>query len=178
MWEKKLHKQWYALQVQTGQEEKVKALLNKRQPEQLSCVVPRRCLKERKQGIWKEVKRILFPGYVLIKCIMSEQLYYDLRNTEGLLRLLRDDEEPIDIPEEELIFLKEILANGKEELGFSNLYKEDDQIIVTDGPLKGMEGSIKKINKRKGRAQVEMTFMGQSRTIELGIHVITRDTMN
>lgn len=168
-------KQWYALFVQSGQEERVKNILSHKLAGDLCYSVPKRCLRERRLGKWREVKRTLFPGYVLIHCEMTEELYYQMKGTEGLVKLLRDEEAPISIPDEELSFLSDLLDDGVDEIGFSTLYREGDQVVVTEGPLKGMEGHIKKINKRKGRAQVQMTFMGEPRIIELGVEIMSKD---
>ena len=90
-----LHEQecWYVLFVNTNQEEKVKRILEKEVGNQYQFIVPTRELRERKDGKWHNVKRRLFPGYVLVKGIMSIETYYKFKRISAIIKLLSGEEE-------------------------------------------------------------------------------------
>lgn len=165
---------WHAIYVLTGQEEKVKNALDKHFAEQLKSIIPKRELRERKGGKWHQVQRKLFPGYVLVKGTITSELYYQIKNLPMLTNLLKSEEGPLSIEEHELEVLNILFSDEEGTIGFSTAYKEHDQVQVLSGPLVGLEGYIQSVDKRKGRARVKIEFLGQVRTVELGIHVLDK----
>ncbi len=165
---------WHAIYVLTGQEEKVKNALDKHFGELLKIIIPKRELRERKGGKWHQVQRKLFPGYVLVKGLIDSELYYQIKRLPMLTNLLKSEEGPLTIEEHELEVLKILFSDQEGTIGFSTVYKEHDQVQVLSGPLVGLEGCIQSVDKRKGRARVKIDFLGQARTVELGINVIDK----
>lgn len=162
---------WFVLFVNTNQEEKVKKILKKEIGDEYKFIVPTRELRERKNGKWYNVKRKLFPGYVLAKGIMNIKVYHKLREVSGIMKLLRNEEEILTIDEKEL---KILIDNHDNNIGISTLYKENDSIIILAGPLIGLEGQIIKVDSRKGRAKVSLSFINQERIVELGIELVDK----
>ncbi|WP_297420779.1 antiterminator LoaP [Clostridium sp.] len=165
---------WYALFVNTNQEEKIKEILEKKMGDGHRFIVPTRELKERKSGEWRVMRRKLFPGYILMKASMNIEVYYKLKKIPGIIKLLRDDNEVLAVDEKELITLKKLLGNEESNIGISKLYKENDEIRIVAGPLSGMEGQIRKLDFRKGRAKVNLSFMNEERIVELGIELVDK----
>jgi transcriptional antiterminator NusG len=165
---------WYALRVTTGQEEKTKKIIESTLDTPITCLIPRRQLKERKNGQWQQVHRILFPGYLIFKSHMTPQLYYQLQQVPLMAMLLKDDDGPLPIHEAELTALNQLMDPATGLITISKAIREDDRIHITQGPLAGMEGRIKTIDHRKGRATVILPFLGEERTIQLGIHIIDK----
>lgn len=163
---------WYVLFVSTSQEEKVKSIIEKQIGDRCKVIVPTRELRERKNGKWYNIKRKLFPGYVFIKTIMDTEFYYELKTVEGIIKLLRDDEEILTVDEKELRILKILIDNNDSNIGISKLYKENDNVKILAGPLFGLEGKIIKIDYRKGRAKVNLSFMKEERVVELGVELV------
>ncbi|WP_138205987.1 antiterminator LoaP [Haloimpatiens lingqiaonensis] len=169
------HKEcWYVLFVNTNQEEKVKEILQRTMGEEYKFIVPTRELRERKDGQWRNVKRRLFPGYVLIKGIMNVDVYYKLKKTPGIIKLLRSEDEVLTVDERELRVLKILIDNEDNNIGISKLYKQNDNIRITAGPLVGLEGQILKVDSRKGRAKVNLSFMNEERVVELGVELVDK----
>jgi transcriptional antiterminator NusG len=164
---------WYVLFVNTNQEEKVKTILEKEVGDDYKFIVPTRELRERKNGKWHSVKRKLFPGYVLIKGIMNIDVYYKLKRVPGIIKLLSSENEILTVDESELRVLK-ILIGNDDNIGISRLYNENDIIKIIAGPLVGLEGQIIKVDSRKGRAKVSLSFMNEVRIVELGIEVVDK----
>ena len=163
---------WYALFVLTGQEEKVKERLQYRfGNSEIRFIVPKRKLMERKAGQWKEKVRTIFPGYILVNGIIGEKEYYLFARVPGLLRVLKDNDEPFEIPEEDIAVIKKLICNG-EIIEQSSIFEKSGKVVIVDGPLLGLEGLIYSIDKRKGRAKIRINFAGESRLIDLSICVI------
>ena len=168
------HDAWYALFVNNNQEEKVKAILEKKMGEGYLFIVPTRELRERKSGKWQVIRRKLCPGYILMKANMNIDVYYKLKKIPGIIKLLRDDNEILAVDEREIRTLNMLLGNEGNNIGISKLYKENDEIRIIAGPLSGMEGQIRKIDFRKGRAKLNLSFMNEERIVELGFELVEK----
>ena len=162
---------WFAVFVITGKEDKVKQALELRFDNNLRFLVPKRRLRERKCGVWTETIKVLFPGYVLINGVVTAETYYDLKQVPSLIKLLRSGNDILDVDLYEMEILSRLICNG-EIIGYSEILYEDDKVKVLDGPLASLEGCIISINKRKGRAKIQISFMGELRTMDLGISVL------
>lgn len=165
---------WYVLFVKANQEGKVKKVLEKEVGDGYEFIVPTRELRERKNGKWHIVKRKLFPGYVLIKGIMNIEIYHKLKKIPAIIKLLSNEDEALTIDEKELKVLKILIDNQDNNIGISTLYKENDSIKIIAGPLLGLQGQIIKVDSRKGRAKVSLSFMNEERIVELGINLVDK----
>lgn len=173
MWNIDKKESWHALFVTTGHEDKVKKAIEATFKDEIKSIVPKRELRERKSGKWHIVKRTLFPGYVLIKGKITIETYYRIKEIPMLANLLKDESGPLKIEEKELEVLN-ILLNGEENIGISTAYKEGQKIRIIDGPLVGLEGHIQSVDTRKGRAKVSIDFLGDTRTVQLGIDFVDK----
>lgn len=162
---------WYVLFVKTGQEDKVKERLEYKFKEEFKVLVPKRKLKERRAGKWYFVTRTLFPGYVLLHGNIDSSVVQRLVGVPGMFMLLKSETVPLKIEWYEMEILSRLICNG-EIIGFSEVLVENKKVIVVDGPLVGLEGCILEIDKRKGRARIQLTFLGEPRTVEVGVSII------
>ena len=174
MWNMDNTESWHALFVTTGHEEKVKKALEAIFQDEIKSIVPKRELRERKAGKWHKVKRTLFPGYVLIKGRITIETYYRIKKIPMLAKLLKDESGPLKIEEKELEVLNILLKDDDENIGFSTAYKEGQKVKIIDGPLVGLEGHIQSVDTRKGRAKVNIDFLGSPRTVQLGINFVDK----
>ncbi len=165
---------WYALFVKTNCEEKVKRILEREIGDDYSFIIPKRKLRERKDGKWYFVKRKLFPGYVLVRGNLSLEDYYHLKTVPGILKLLKSEDKVLTIDEKELEVLRILIDEKENVIGISTLYKENDAIKISDGPLTGFEGQIVSVNGRKGRAKVRLSFLNEERIVELGVQLVKK----
>jgi transcriptional antiterminator NusG len=162
---------WHALFCKTGQEDKVKKRLEYRLKDKFDIIVPKRRLRERRGGEWRFVTKVLFPGYVLVHGNIDDWEYYSFKGVPGLLRMLRTGMDIASIEPYEMQVLGNLICNN-EIIGFSRVMVEGKKVSVIDGPLLSMEGYIESINHRKGRAKVRLNFLGEPRTVELGVEVL------
>ncbi len=168
--------QWYVLFVIGGREETIYERLRQRNDTNLTFYLPKRKIRERRGGTWRDVNRILFPGYILMEGTLTVETYYTLKHEEGIIRLLGDDEGPTSVPSDELALLHRLGAIDKgtqDSIGYSQVIRNGDHVTVISGPLEGLQGYIKKIDWRKGRAKVVIPFMQEQRQFDLGIEIIT-----
>ena len=157
---------WYVAQVLTGKETNIRDEMQKH----CKSVVPQELMRERKNGVWKTVTKVLFPGYVFI-CLNStldSEMYYKLKPIPGVIKFLGDPSPLLDV--EANLILRQVLDDDP--LGISKVLKEGNKITVIEGPLKGLEGQIIKIDGRRYRAKVNISLMGEPRIVEMAVDVI------
>lgn len=159
---------WYVLHVLTGCELNVKKQLARRAPH-IHTLVPRRKLKERQQGITKEVTHLLFPGYVFVKTELDHKSYYKIIAPDGVLEILGRPK-PVPVPEKEMAHVLR-WCEENELIGLSRV-QNGKKVTVIDGPLKSMEGYIVRLDRRKGRARVRMTLFNEPKEIDFGIEML------
>lgn len=165
---------WYSLFVITGKEEYVEDWLRihfKDSLPSMISLIPKRRLTERKAGKVNYVVKKMFPGYILINAEMTVDTYYILKKIPNLVRILNSGEYYTKIPQEEIMCLQRLLGKG-DVIDFSKVYLENSRVVVKSGPLQGMEGIIKTVNKRKNRAKILVPFMGLVKEIDVGIEVL------
>lgn len=172
---------WYVLFVESGQEEVVQKFLNLYFDETLlHSVVPKRRVPEKKAGSIKHVLRKMFPGYVLIKTRMTDEVFHTLKKVPRCYKLLSQGkiyskEEGTyysKIDESEMTLILKLIGDG-EIVDYSGIYIENSRVFVTSGPLQGMEGIITKIDRHKKRAKIHLNFMGAEKVFDLGVEILS-----
>lgn len=161
---------WYVIHCHTGKEEAVRSRV--KGADIARVMVPRRIMKERKQGKWCLKERVVFPGYVFVQANMTALAYYDIRCTPWVIRILGTSW-PQPLEENEALLIVR-LANDCEPLGPSSVIVVGDKINVIDGPLRGFEGYIVKLDARRCRAKVNINILGEPKIIELAADVIKK----
>ena len=165
---------WYAIFVETGKEEYFQKWLRFYFPEStLHSIVPKRILRERKQGKSYQIVRTFFPGYVLVQTDMDISIYLKVKSIPKFIRILGDGIYYSKIKENEMLPILKLLGNN-DVLDFSTIYMENSQVIVKSGPLQGMEGIICKVDKRKSRAKILLNFLNSEKIIDVAIEVLEK----
>lgn len=170
---------WYVLFVRTGREQKVEKLLKKRLGTDV--FVPFVPLYERLFKISETVKKELkplFPSYVFIESEVSDQEFLKIRSTliyisSDILRILRYGNTEIAMRESEKRMLLS-LCNDDHCIESSSGIIVGDRIHVTDGPLKGWESMVRKVNRHKRQAWIEIEFMGDIRLVSIALEIVEK----
>lgn len=163
---------WYVIWTSTGSEEKtVEAVKSLRVSNR--CFVPRRVVPIKRGGKWITMQKPLFPGYIFTDAEDPEELAIEVRKIEGFHQVLNVEKEfyPLSGKEEELVenmYLKEGLFDMSEGL------IEGDKIIVTSGPLVGLEGNIKKLARHKRLAYLEFDMFDQIVKATVGLEIVEK----
>lgn len=166
---------WYVLQVRTGTEESIRLQCRSNIPKAVleRCFIPYYEEKKRIRGEWTIQKKVLFPGYVFVVTEDLNHLYDSLKTVIGLTKLIGTGKEIVPLTEEEKDFL---LGFGGEEqvVKMSEGIIEGTKIIVTRGPLMGKEGYIKKVDRHKRKARLEMEMFGRMQEIVVGLEIVEK----
>ncbi|MCC2255204.1 antiterminator LoaP [Ruminococcus sp. CLA-AA-H200] len=166
---------WYVMQVRTGTEESIRLQCRSNISEAVleHCFIPYYEEKKRIRGEWTIQKKVLFPGYVFVVTEKMEQLYESLKTVIGLTKLIGTGREIVPLTEEEQQFL---LGFGGEDqvVEMSEGIIEGEKILVTKGPLVGKEGYIRKIDRHKRKAWLEMEMFGRVQEIEAGLEIVRK----
>ena len=103
----------------------------------------------------------VFPGYVLVKMIVTEESWYIVRNTRGVTGFVGSGTDPIPLTDEE------IRSMGFETPEVNVDYNINDSVKVMDGPLKDFIGTVQEINKEKHKVKVLVSMFGRETPVEL-----------
>ena len=158
---------WYVVHTYSGYENKVKTDLEKtvknRELEEyfFDIVVPMEEQIEIKDGQRKANLKKVFPGYVLIKMIVTEETWYIVRNTRGVTGFVGSGTNPIPLTDEE------IRAMGFEEVSISIDYDINDSVQILNGAFKDSIGTVQEINKEKHKVKVLISMFGRETPVEL-----------
>lgn len=168
---------YFALQVKTSSEDIfIKRVLQALGPvpeDTIRLIFPKRKMHVRKAGISKNQIEPVFPGYIFLETEkLDRPLYWTIRTTPGFFRFLPDNQEPKPLDGRDLSTLKHFTSFGEVADKSKVLFDADDRIQVVEGPLKGLEGRIVKVDKRKGRAKVKLDMYDESFLIDLSFEVI------
>ncbi len=169
---------WYAIFVETGFEEEVCLNIDKLKvlgigEIQYNLLVPKRKIYERKRGIRRTVVKNMFPGYVLLETNKINEFYIHVRSIPHIIKFLKSSYYFLEVSINEITQI----ISMTDKKGFINISQAlviNDKIHITEGPLLGREGIIKKIDKRKGRAKVEFIISNNALLIDLGIDIIQK----
>jgi transcription termination/antitermination protein NusG len=158
---------WYVAHTYSGYENKVKANLEKivenrgMQDYILDIVVPMEEQIEIKDGKKKATLRKVFPGYVLVKMIMSDESWYVVRNCRGVTGFVGPGSKPVPLTDDE------IKAMGVEEFAPTVDYEVGDNVRVISGPLENFIGIVEEINMEKKKVRVSVSMFGRETPVEL-----------
>ena len=166
---------WYVIQVRTGTEEVIrKQCENIIQKEILDrSFIPYCEQMKRYQGEWHKEKTILFPGYVFLVSGDEEKLYHRLKKVVGLTKLIGTGREIVPLNEAEVEFLLEF-GMEKQIVSMSEGIIENDKVVIITGPLKGNEGLIRKIDRHKRRAYLEIEMFGRKMETQVGLEIVAK----
>ena len=158
---------WYVIHTYSGYENKVKTDLEKtvknRELEDyfFEIVVPMEEQIEIKNGKRDTKLKKVFPGYVLIKMIVTDETWYIVRNTRGVTGFVGSGTNPIPLTDDE------IRAMGFEEVPVNVDYSIKDSVKIIGGALEGFVGTVEEINKEKGKVKVIVSMFGRETPVEL-----------
>ena len=166
-----MEKSWYVIHTYSGYENKVKANLEKRVESMnvgdkiFRILVPMEDEMEIKDGKRKITKRKVFPGYVLVEMIMTDDSWYVVRNTPGVTGFVGTGSKPIPLLEAEA---HQILKSmGIEETKTKVNFVLGEHIRVTSGPFQNFIGVVEEINPEKGKMKVLVAMFGRETPVEL-----------
>ncbi|MBQ4582611.1 MAG: transcription termination/antitermination factor NusG [Oscillospiraceae bacterium] len=159
---------WYVAHTYSGYENAVKTAIEKfvnnrnLQDMILRIEIPMEKVTEvTEAGVMKEVERKVFPGYVLIKMVMTDDTWHLIRNIRGVTGFVGSANKAIPLTEDE------VLALGMEKHEIVVLYHVGDTVRITDGPLATFNGVVESIEPEKNKVSVIVSMFGRETTVDL-----------
>ncbi len=174
-------KLWYVVNAYSGHEDKVKENLEMRTESMgmenniFRVIIPEQTEVEIKDGQKKEKVRKMFPGYVLIEMIMSDEAWYVVRNTPGVTGFIGSSgkgAKPIPLSPDEVAKVLQLDNGINKEIDTD--IEVGDSITITDGPFKGMYGKVETMDKENQKLTVLIDLFGQETPVEVEMLQISR----
>lgn len=169
-----MKKEWYVVNTISGHEYKVKEKLeNKINSMDLNqnifrVIVPEQKQVEYKDGVKKEKVKKMFPGYVLVEMIMSDEAWFIVRNTQGVTGFIGSSgkgAKPIPLLPQEVD--RVLGAMGMSRMDINKDLKEGNKVKINDGPFKDMIGTISSIDLKQQKLNVLIDLFGQETAVEV-----------
>jgi len=162
---------WYVLHTYSGYEDSVAWNLKQRiesmnmQDKIFDAIVPKEKKIKIKEGKRVTVEEKIFPGYVLVDMIVTDDSWYVVRNTPNVTGFVGSGTVPTPIAEEELKYLQKRM--GQEEPKFKVEFTPGDLVKIIDGPFKDYEGKVGELDEAHGKVKVMVTIFGRETPVEL-----------
>ena len=161
---------WYVIHTYSGYENAVKTSIEKfvtgrnMEDKILRIEIPLETVTEvTESGSSKEVERKVFPGYVLIKMVMTDDTWHLVRNVRGVTGFVGSANKPIPLTEEE------VNALGGEKREFEVNYAAGDTVRIVDGPLENFTGVVDELDLEKNKVRVTISMFGRETPVELDL---------
>ena len=169
-----MEKNWYVVHTYSGYENKVKTNLEKRvesmgmQDKIFRVVVPEEEETDFKNGKKKVVKRKVFPGYVLVELVMTDDSWYVVRNTPGVTGFVGSSgagSKPTPLLPEEINSILKHLGENEKPIDID--FEIGETVKVKEGPFADFSGAIEEIDQEKAKVKVLVNMFGRDTPVEL-----------
>ena len=176
-----MQKEWYVVNTYSGHEQKVKEKLEAKiesmgmQDHIYRIIIPETTEVEIKDGVKKEKTKKMFPGYILVEMVMSDEAWYIVRNTPGVTGFIGSSgkgAKPTPLPPQEID--KVLSTMGMSRLNIDSDMNVGDKVDVVDGPFKGMSGTIDSIDNENNRLNVLIDLFGQETPVEVELFQVSK----
>ena len=176
-----MEKEWYVVNTYSGHEQKVKEKLEQRtvsmgfQDNIFRVIIPETTEVEVKDGIKKEKTKKMFPGYVLVEMIMSDEAWYVVRNTPGVTGFIGSSghkAKPTPLMPQEI---DRILGTmGMSRVNIESEMQVGSKVTIVDGPFNGMTGTVDNIDIENNRLNVLIDLFGQETPVEVELFQVNK----
>jgi transcriptional antiterminator NusG len=162
---------WYVVHCYSGYENKVRHNLEQRiesmgmKDKIFDVVVPTEEEIEVKEGKRRTVERRVFPGYILVNMILSEESWYVVRNTPGVTSFVGQGNTPLPLrPEEVSQIVKRMEAEAPR---IKVTFRQGERVRIVDGPFNDFRGTVSEIDMERAKVRVMVNFFGRETPVEL-----------
>lgn len=164
-------KDWYVIHTYSGYEDQVSEALKQRidsldmKDKIFSVIVPKEKQIEIKNGRRRTVERKIFPGYIMVEMVVTEDSWFVVRNTPNVTGFVGTSTTPSPLSEDEVKSIQKRM--GIEEPKYLIDFKVGETVNITDGPFKGFDGAVNEIDEQKGKIKVLVSMFGRETPVEL-----------
>lgn len=166
-----LGRRWYVLHTYSGLEEAVEHNLKQRiesmdmEDKIFSVLIPKEKKIKIKNGKRKVVEDKIYPGYVLVEMVVTDESWYVVRNTPHVTGFVGSGTTPTPVSDDEIKSLQKRM--GVDEPEYQIDVAKNDPVKISDGPFKGMEGKVADIDETRGKVKVMISMFGRETPVEL-----------
>jgi len=167
-----VEKKWYIVNTPTGQEAKAKLALEERiktgKMESMfgEVLIPAENVVELVKGEKKTTSRKIFPGYMFVNMVLTEETWHVVKNTSKISGFV-GGQRPSPVPAEEVERITKQVALGAEKPKPKIKFTEGESVRVIDGPFSNFNGTVEEINPEKGKVKVLVSIFGRPTPVEL-----------
>ena len=168
---------WYAIQTTAGHENKVRSLIQRRidqdprEPEQRpvrQALVPTQEVVEIKNGKKVTVERKIYPGYVLVEMLMSQEGIHIINSIQGVIKFVGQERAPQPLRPDEVNRLLGIADEQEEEEPKEEIpFMVGQAVEITEGPFSDFSGTVEEVYPDKGKVRVSVSLFGRPTSVEL-----------
>ena len=168
-----MNTRWYIVHAHSNFEKKVAASIREQAAQRGleekfdEILVPTENVVEVRKGRKVNAERKFFPGYVLVKCDLSDDIYHLIKNTPKVTGFLGADKKPVPISDAEANRIKGQVADGVERPKASISFEIGESVRVADGPFASFNGTIEEIDEGRSRVKVAVSIFGRATPVEL-----------
>ena len=162
---------WYAIHTYSGYEDAVAKNLKQRveslgmEDKIFNVLVPKEKKIKIKKGKRDIVSEKIYPGYVLVEMVVTDDSWYVVRNTPNVTGFVGSGTTPVPISKEEIEILKK--KSGEEVPQYKIDFKVGDLVKIIDGPFKDFEGKVSELDPERGKVKVSINMFGRDTPVEL-----------
>ena len=166
-------KKWYVVHTQTGSEDKVKSILERKiasanMQEFISqVIIPTEQVSEIRSGKRKISERKFFPGYLMLEMELNEKTYMFVKTIPGVTGFIGLGNKPQPLVDEEVDNILKRTQEAQAKPSPKVIFEIGEQVRVTDGPFVNFSGSIEEIHPERGKLKVSVSIFGRSTPVEL-----------
>ncbi|MFN3892910.1 MAG: transcription termination/antitermination protein NusG [Beijerinckiaceae bacterium] len=166
-------KRWYIVHAYSNFEKKVAESIREQAAQRGlaekfdEVMVPTEQVVEVRRGRKVNTERKFFPGYVLVKCDLSDDVYHLIKNTPKVTGFLGADNKPMPIPDREAERIKGQVAEGVEHPKPSVSFEVGETVRVADGPFASFNGIVEEVDESRSRVKVAVSIFGRATPVEL-----------
>jgi transcriptional antiterminator NusG len=168
-----LTKRWYIVHAYSNFENKVSDSIREQAKQRHldhlfdEILVPKEKVTEVRRGRKVDAERKFFPGYVLVKCELTDEAYHLIKNTPKVTGFLGADNKPMPITEVEATRLLQQVQEGIERPKPSVSFEVGEQVRVSDGPFASFNGTVEEVDDSRSRLKVAVSIFGRATPVEL-----------
>lgn len=171
------HTRTYVLQTMAGRERKLKEAVERGVSGVGECYIPEREVAEKRDGRWVRAVKRLLPGYVFVRTDDPDALAAGLRGLPGFSRLLGvSGERFLPLTPGEEAWLGALANPETHVVELSQGVIEGDRVRVSAGPLMGLESAIRKVDRHKRAAWIEVSLMGRTKLVKVGLEIVRKQS--
>jgi transcriptional antiterminator NusG len=164
---------WYVVHTYSGYENKAKLALEERVKSAKKesffgeVIVPEENVVELVKGQKKTTKRRFFPGYILVRMVLTDETWHIVKNTPKITGFVGDKVKPVPVPESDVLKMTNRIAEGQVKPRPRISFQEGENVRVIDGPFSNFNGVVEDVNPDKGKVKVLVSIFGRSTPVEL-----------